>query len=220
VVAEADKGVAVSYIVTYTGKRFDLPVPQLDQIDILDIATHQSRIPRFVGATSRFFSVAQHSIVVAYLSVSVTDYYAPPPHLSGFLMREMLKEGMGHDAHEAYMGDTPSPVKGILTGQDGAMPWRGLEHTIDAVIRQKFHLAKSMPPNVKTADVIALVLESDHLRGEGHLNYDSLDQEALGMIPKLSGCPWFKLAKTTIGYHWDCETAKDKFLKEWYRIES
>ena len=206
----------MSYLVTYKGKRFDLPSPKPEQIDIVDIATHLSRIPRFVGATSRFVSVAQHSISVAYLSVAIAQYYATPPHLEITVLLEMLKEGLLHDAHEAYTGDTPSPVKALVPAI------RDAEGRLDRVIRAKFGLKWDQSPNVKLADTISLILESDHLRGPGKLDYDRLSPVARDLKEKLSngiGAEWFELAKLTIQQDWPHETAKDKFLKEWHRLE-
>ena len=207
----------MSYLITYTGKRFDLPSPEPEQIDIVDIAAHLSRITRFVGATSRFFSVAQHSVSVAYLSVAVAQYYAPPPHLEMTVLRETLKEGLLHGAHGAYAGDIPSPVKAMVPGV------KEVESRLDRAIRAKFGLVWDRSPNIKHADAISLILESDHLRGPGKLDYDRLSTVARDLLPRLANSTgskeWFKLAEHTIQQDWSHETAKDKFLKEWYRVE-
>lgn len=65
------------------------------------------RIPRFVGAGNRFYSVAQHSILVAELAgEAVTPRQA---------RIEMKLHAFLHDAHEAFLGDIPQPVAQLLT---------------------------------------------------------------------------------------------------------
>jgi uncharacterized protein len=83
-------------ITTYTGRSLD-PLSRgikSSDIDIVDIATALSRVPRFNGHTKEFFSVAQHSCMVA-------DRLRPGLKLAGLL----------HDAAEAYLLDIPSPIK-------------------------------------------------------------------------------------------------------------
>lgn len=81
-------------IQTFSGEVFDLLNPDPKRIRILDIATHLSRICRFIGASRYFYSVAQHSVIVSY---AVPTAYAA--------------RGLLHDAHEAYVGDVTSPLK-------------------------------------------------------------------------------------------------------------
>jgi len=65
------------------------------------------RIPRFVGAGNRFYSVAQHSVLVAELAgEAVTPRQARV---------EMKLHAFLHDAHEAFLGDIPHPVVELLT---------------------------------------------------------------------------------------------------------
>ena len=83
-----------SWIQTYTGKRFWPLSPEKGEICIEDVAWALSNMPRFTGHTSRFYSVAEHSIMVARLC---------PPRLK--------LAGLLHDASEAYLCDIASPVK-------------------------------------------------------------------------------------------------------------
>lgn len=81
-------------IKTYTGKLVNPLDLQLDDIDIFDIAHSLAYQCRFTGHTKFFYSVAQHSILVA--SIVPMEY-----KLAALL----------HDASEAYLHDIPRPLK-------------------------------------------------------------------------------------------------------------
>jgi len=82
---------------TTSGKKINLKAPTSEMIDIKDIAGALSKICRFGGHSSAFYSVAQHSVLVATLA---------PDHLK--------KAALLHDAAEAYLGDVIKPLKVIL----------------------------------------------------------------------------------------------------------
>jgi hypothetical protein len=90
----------MTWIETYSGKRFDLLDPKPEQVDLADIAHALARINRFTGHTSRCYSVAEHSIYVQTLVVR--DHPKDIPLLAHALL---------HDAEEAYVGDVSSPLK-------------------------------------------------------------------------------------------------------------
>lgn len=129
---------------TYSGKVIEIINPAEDQIDMEDIATVLSRICRFGGHSSCFFSVAQHSILVSHL---VND---PKIRLEALL----------HDASEAYLGDVISPLKHLLGGV-----YKSLECNFENVIAQKFGLDTSAETKaaIKKADLLALELEHEAL---------------------------------------------------------
>lgn len=82
---------------TYTKKTINIESPSMDDISIVDIAHHLSRINRWAGALERSISVAQHSI-----EVSKRVYNLRP---------ELALAALLHDASEAYLCDLPSGVK-------------------------------------------------------------------------------------------------------------
>lgn len=86
-----------AYITTYTGERFRYANPGPFKIE--DIAHSLSMTARFRGHSKGFYSVAQHSVHVAKLMEH--DGFTPFECLCGLL----------HDAHEAYIGDIPTPLK-------------------------------------------------------------------------------------------------------------
>jgi len=85
------------WIETYTGKKLYFLEPKPEQIDIEDIATALSNECRFGGHTKSFYSVAEHSILVATI--------CPAP---------LALVGLLHDASEAYLRDIASPIKQYL----------------------------------------------------------------------------------------------------------
>ena len=84
---------------TASGRDVCIDRPSPDSIDIADIAHALSNICHWNGHTSRFFSVAEHSCLVA-LEVARRGGDA----LYGLL----------HDATEAYLGDVIRPLKRLL----------------------------------------------------------------------------------------------------------
>ena len=91
-----------SFILTHTKKKFSPENPQLDQICLQDIAHALSFIGRFCGHTDHFYSVAQHSLLLAKRLQQ--DGYSNRIQLIGLL----------HDASEAYFQDILSPLKKLL----------------------------------------------------------------------------------------------------------
>lgn len=138
------------WIGTLTGKRVDLVEPWSEQITIDDIALGLSRMPRFAGQTSQFYSVAQHSVLVAH--------YVP---------HHLRLQALLHDATEAYLSDLPRPVKSLCP------MYRNLEVELWKVIAERFHLPEVLRPEVKQADDVLLVTEKRDLC-QGHPPWDHL----------------------------------------------
>jgi len=87
----------MSWIQTYTGKKFYPLEPRAEDVCIEDIAHHLALTNRFSGATALPYSVAQHSVLVSL--------HVPP---------RLALHGLLHDAAEAYLADIPGPIKGDL----------------------------------------------------------------------------------------------------------
>lgn len=142
----------MSWIITATGKKFDLDNITPDQIDIEDIAEALAKECRFAGHCKGFYSVARHSLLVA-------DNLPLGYRLYGLL----------HDAPEAYIKDMPSPVKQHLH------QYKELETAIWVAIAKKYNLLPVMPDIVKEVDRRLFATERrDLIRVDKH-NWTSLE---------------------------------------------
>jgi len=86
-------------LTTRTGRRVRLMDLKVEDIVIDDIAGPLAKICRFGGQIPVFYSVAQHSVLVAQLIAQV-------PGLEWYRFPALL-----HDAAKAYFGDMISPLK-------------------------------------------------------------------------------------------------------------
>ena len=91
-----------AWIQTYTGKQFVFDNPLPNAISFLDIAHATSLQCRFNGHCRVFYSVAQHSLLVAeQVRLMLGDDNA-------------YRFALLHDAAEAYIGDIVTPLKVML----------------------------------------------------------------------------------------------------------
>lgn len=109
--------VSAAFITTHRGRRIDYKNFSAEDVKIEDIAHALSHVCRFGGHSSRHYSVAEHSLLVAEM---VPD--------------DMKLAALLHDASEAYISDIVSPVKRMLPD------YRKLENQIELAIDEKFGL--------------------------------------------------------------------------------
>jgi len=88
---------------TFTGKKIDIMNPKPEAVDIQDIAHALSMICRFGGHCRDFYSVAEHSLLVERLGTRSNR------GTMNWTTQQM--EFLLHDAAEAYVGDTITPIK-------------------------------------------------------------------------------------------------------------
>ena len=127
-----------NWMQTYSGGLYWPSDPRPEDVRIEDIAHHLAMLCRYTGAVRRFYSIAEHSVLVSLM--------VPPQHaLSGLL----------HDATEAYLNDINRPVK-RSPGMEG---YRVIEARNWRVIAKAFGLPVIHPAEVEKADAEALFHE-------------------------------------------------------------
>ncbi len=141
-----------NWMVTASGRRISITDPQPEDICIHDIAHALANICRFGGHTKRFYSVAQHSIMV---SDEVDNQHA--------------LQGLLHDATEAYLGDVVGPLKRVLPD------YLALEKKWRGAICEAFHISVEIPGEVKVADNRAMSTELRDLFGRDALGRQAFD---------------------------------------------
>jgi hypothetical protein len=136
------------------GKPWSVREPDPASVDIETIARALSRIPRFCGHTlgERAYSVAQHSCEVAALM--------PKP---------IAIHGLLHDAHEAFIGDIPTPMKRELGGIH------------EMTLRFDRAIYRGLGLELPDADTEALI---------GFADVACLNAEIEQLMPPLAGFDW------------------------------
>lgn len=156
---------ATPRIQTYTGLTFFLESPVFD---IVDIAHALGMLCRYNGHVRRFYSVAEHSVLVSIL-------------MEELKLGDPL-EGLLHDASEAYLCDLPRPWKSMLPD------YVSLETTLDAEIRSHFQLPSPKTTGCRTADELALFIEAWHLMPDRGASYE--DQPMREKALRLCDAGW------------------------------
>lgn len=139
-------------IETYSGTAYEFMNPDPNIITIEDVAHALSNTCRFSGHVQKYYSVAEHSILVS--RILEKQGHNPYLQLCGLL----------HDAEEAYTQDIPKPLKLILEGQYAMLSGKSAAACAKAfgVSVAKFHCEP-----VKAADNIALKVEGHILMRSG-----------------------------------------------------
>lgn len=141
----------MSAIATLSGATFDYAAPRPEQIHTDDIAVALSRHPRYCGQTTRRYTVAMHSVLVA-------DLVEPEHRLHALL----------HDATEAYVCDLPSPAKKQMRDEAGGeSDYDRLEARVWAAIARRYDIPHAMPAAVVAADRLAMCVEAPVLQPRG-----------------------------------------------------
>lgn len=129
-------------IATATGQYFNFLEPDAALVSIKDISIGLSNTCRFGGQCKRFYSVAEHCVLMSYI---VPDNLA-------FL-------ALMHDAAEAFTGDIPKPLKQLLP--DFAI----IETRVENALALAFGMPEKMPPEIKVADRQMLCAEQMQVMG-------------------------------------------------------
>ena len=135
-------------ILTCGGQYFDLLNPHKNEYHIEDIAHALSHVCRFAGHTREFYSVAQHSVLVARHVMCCTT----PADITAHGLAALL-----HDGAEAYIGDVASPLKQLLPD------YKIIEKRVEAALFAAFGIPHPLPGIVKHFDLVLLSTEQRDL---------------------------------------------------------
>lgn len=153
------------YITTFTGIQFMLANPTEDMISLDDIAHALSMICHFGGHTAQFFSVAQHSVLVARAARIVSSGEEEP--FDPKFRRLFCQWALMHDAAEAYIGDVTRPLKVLLPD------YRLIENRISLAVAKRFGmttLPEEIYARLKRVDDSILKLEAKMLMNRAVLH--------------------------------------------------
>ena len=139
-----------AFLITSSGRRFWPLEPRVEDVDLADIAHALANVCRYGGHARTFYSVAEHSVLVAR---HVPIAYA--------------MHGLLHDATEAYLGDVVRPIK----HHPAMLAYREAEAFLEAVIAEHFGIVwtpearaavKEIDDRILADERAALLPESSH----------------------------------------------------------
>lgn len=180
-----------NWIQTLTGDRCYVQYPRSSDFygKINEIAEVLAKVPRFGGHTPGvFYSVAEHSVLVSRWAEEIS-----PRGWKSLVARA----GLLHDAAEAYLGDSPTPIKELLPD------FKLLENKITEALYEVFRVSLSPV-------VAGLVKQSD-------LNLLGAESKAFMVNPEWSIIEGHEPAGVTpVGWEW--REAKDMFLRRFAEL--
>ncbi len=165
-----DQGRKGDWIQTFTGRQYWPLDPRADEVSATDIAHHLSMLCRFTGACNRFYSVAEHSVLV----MRVVALMPQIRNLPAVERRTVKLLALLHDAPEAYCNDIARPVKRSITG------YAEIEALNDAAIREHFGLPDNAAAHgfIKQADNAMLLAEQGALMRKAPREWAPIDLPA------------------------------------------
>lgn len=167
------------WIELITGSRFYFNKPEWD---IGAIAHGLSLLCRFNGQCRKFYSVAEHSVLVSRI---MEDLGLGDP-----------MEGLLHDGVESVLADIARPAKGLLKD------YKALEAALDVSLRKQFNLPEAHSDGCRRADQLALWIEARALmpsKGEEGYGLDTALQAQAMKLPYIINT-------------WTSDNAKEKFM--------
>lgn len=144
---------------TKSGGKFWPLDPRAGEIELEDIAHALSMICRFGGHCLRFYSVAEHCVLLSRA--------APRPYKKWALL---------HDASEAYLLDLPRPLKASLPD------YKRAENVVARAIAFRFNLHLGIPGIVKDLDRRILLDERAQNMTPTSETWSTDDARPLGVV--------------------------------------
>lgn len=141
-----------SFVQTRSGIPFFPLAPVVQDIEMRDIAHSLSLLCRYNGHTSRFYSVAEHCVL-----------------LSRAVDREHARWALLHDATEAYVGDLVWPLK------EEVPDYKRIEDGVMLAVCEKFGLDHVQPDQVKEFDRRIVLDEREALMSPARTPWPALE---------------------------------------------
>lgn len=174
------------WIETFTGKRVNPMHLDEELIDINDIAHSLSLLCRFLGHCLIFYSVAEHSILVADLVHKMLTQNADDLDVGAEATAKTCLAALLHDGAEAYIGDITRPLKHHPMFKQ--IP--EVEQQILGKIMVKYNCTGTDWQLIKRADNIMVATEAKYLMADGGKGWDekwNLPEPALNIPPLMLG---------------------------------
>lgn len=161
-----------TWMQTVSGKVFWPIDPRPEELDINDIAHALGMMCRYGGHCNRFYSVAEHSVLMA-------------SYAEANLGTEIAQIALMHDATEAYLSDVIRPVKAHLPN------YREIEERLWLCIAERFSLPQVIPDEVHHLDncILRDEMEALHMPPpmEWNIPNQRLGVQITGWEPKFAG---------------------------------
>ena len=161
-----------TWMQTVSGKVFWPIDPRPEELDINDIAHALGMMCRYGGHCNRFYSVAEHSVLMA-------------SYAEANLGTEIAQIALMHDATEAYLTDVIRPVKAHLSN------YREIENRLWLCIAERFSLPQVIPDEVHHLDncILRDEMEALHMPPpmEWNIPNQRLGVHITGWDPKFAG---------------------------------
>lgn len=147
-------------ILTASGFVLDLLKPDASGLPVEDVARALAYQPRWCGATSQFYSVAEHSVMVSRLVPEAFAY-----------------DALWHDSIEFIQGDWPSPLKVYLGREQINRKLAPIEAALARRFGFELHLEE-----VKKADLVAMATELRDLLPRAWMDWGHLPEPSSAKI--------------------------------------
>jgi len=180
-----------AYIFAFNGERLRKFYFATPTFDIQEIAWASAMQCRFTGHVRKFYSVAEHGILVS--------------NLVRYLGLGDPFEALMHDGQEGYLNDLSSPVKATLPD------YKALENRIEGHLRAWCGLSATLDPQIKIADRLALYIEAHYLMPDG-----AVDELIHGDEPRKAQAR--ALAPYWAPHCYTPERAREQFLWQYERL--
>lgn len=131
------------YIETYSGNQLYFLSPTEDMVELEDISNGLSKLCRYSGGITKFYSVAEHCVILARKVMEITGDH------------EQAITALLHDGSEAFCADLPRPIKHCCPD------YMDVEGKINEVIFKKF--------NIKPINELIHYLDTNIVRDESVL---------------------------------------------------